>query len=129
MRTVRATRDERGQTTVEFALLLPLVFVILAGLLEAGFLFADNLRVMAAAREAARAAVVTSDEGAIEDAAKLSGLDGLEIEVSPEPALRVQGEPIVVRVRYEPSGHIPLVGELAGAVSLDATARMRIERP
>lgn len=129
MRTGRRSLGEDGQTTVEFALLLPLVVVLLAGLGEAGLLFADNLRVMAAAREGARAAAVTSDEDAIREAAELSGLEDLTIETSPAPAERVQGGTVTTRVTFQPQGHIPLVGSLSRSLELTATARMRIERP
>ena len=53
----RGHRD-RGQATVEFALVLPLLVVLLAGLVWVGNLMITQVRVENAAREGARAAAV-----------------------------------------------------------------------
>ena len=120
---------EGGQATVEFALLLPFVLLLLAALVEFGLLIADHNRVAAAAREAARAAAVTGDAVLIEEAAEFSGLSGVTVTVSPAPELRTQGEPVEVTVTYEPEGHLPIAGPLVGSARLSAAAAMRIEQP
>jgi Flp pilus assembly protein TadG len=51
-------RRERGQATVELALILPVVALILAALVQTGMVVVDHVRLWHAAREAARAAVV-----------------------------------------------------------------------
>jgi Flp pilus assembly protein TadG len=122
-------RVERGQATVEFAFLLPLVALVLAGLFEVAMLMSDHARVQYAAREATRTAAVDPDPENIEEAARRSRLEGLEVTVSPKEQLRVQGEPVTVRISYEPVGRLPMVGYLAERVTLTSVARMRIERP
>ena len=66
MKTLRTTglkRDERGQALVEFALILPIILLLVVGMLE--FARAWNLhQVMTdAAREGARRAVIGGHEG------------------------------------------------------------------
>lgn len=121
--------DERGQSTVELALLLPLIAAVLGALVELGLLFADRARLMHAAREAARVAVVDADPGAVRAAAEATGLNGLEMSVTPAPSNRRQGDPLTVDLRYHPEGRIPLVGELFERLELQASATMRVEVP
>jgi uncharacterized membrane protein len=120
---------ENGQATVELALCLPLVALLLAAVVEVGLLAVDRNRLWHSAREAARAAAVSSDRELAQEAAAASGLEGLTVEVEPEPHLRVRGEPATVTVTFEPEGHVPLVGGLVTGLELRATATMRIEQP
>lgn len=50
--------NRRGQGVVEFALLVPVLLLILLGIIELGWLMNVNLQVSNAAREGARAAAV-----------------------------------------------------------------------
>ncbi len=102
---------------------------LLAGVLEVGFLVGDYVTLWHAAREAARAAVVDPDPAAARKAVDRVGLDGVEVLVRPGAAYRVQGRPLRVWLGYSPSGHVPLVGELASALEFRAHASMRIEQP
>ncbi|MBW1991115.1 MAG: pilus assembly protein [Deltaproteobacteria bacterium] len=54
----RRQARERGVVTVEFALLLPLIVLILVGLVEAGHLWHLQHTITNASREGARAAIV-----------------------------------------------------------------------
>lgn len=120
---------DRGQSTVELALSLPALALLLALVVEVGLLAGDQVRVWHAAREAARVAVVDADKEAIVEAAARAGLDDLEVSVDPETTFRVQGEPMEVTVTYSPDGHVPVIGLLFSGLSLRATAVMRIEEP
>ncbi|MGH2735612.1 MAG: TadE/TadG family type IV pilus assembly protein [Actinomycetota bacterium] len=123
------TIDQSGQATLELALCLPLLALVLAALVEVGLLVADQARLWHAAREAARVGVVDSNEDRIEAAAERVGLSPLAVEVSPGPADRGPGEPLTVRLTYRPDGRVPLIGELAERSALRAEATMRIELP
>ena len=50
----RQAKSDRGAAMVEFALVLPLLVVMLIGVIEFGWLFAQNLNVRHGAREGAR---------------------------------------------------------------------------
>jgi hypothetical protein len=116
---------ERGQSTVEFALVLPLVVLLLLVLLQAGLLLRDQLLVSSAAREAAREAVVSPDRGRIERAAGRAA-PGLKLGVEVDRGPR-RGDPVTVRVTGAPTA-IPLVGGVVKGVSLEASATMRVEQ-
>jgi hypothetical protein len=89
----------------------------------------DQLRLWHAAREAARTAVVNADEHDIRTAAERSGLDDLEVSVSPDNVHRIFGDPLSVDIAYSPDGTVPLIGDLFEGLTLEARATMRIERP
>lgn len=57
----RRQRRTRGQSLVEFALVLPIFFLILAGIMDFGFLLYSRMTVINAAREGARVGITYSD--------------------------------------------------------------------
>jgi Flp pilus assembly pilin Flp len=121
-------RRERGQATVELALILPVVALILAALVQTGMVVVDHVRLWHAAREAARAAVVDAAPHVAATAVKNAGFDEVDVEVSPAPALRKRGAPLTVSLVYRPRT-IPLVGVLFRRLEIAAEATMQIERP
>jgi hypothetical protein len=106
-----------------------MLVVVVAALVEVAMLGFDQLRLWHAAREAARTAVVNADEHDIRSAAERSGLDGLELSVSPDTPRRTFGAPLSVHVTYSPEGTVPVIGSLFEGLTLEARATMRIERP
>lgn len=74
------TSDERGQTLVEFAALLPVLCLLLFGIIQFGVVFHDYLTVTDASRVGARKAAVSrfvGDTGAGAETAALNAADGL----------------------------------------------------
>ncbi len=57
----KKVKSEEGQALLEFALVLPLILIILCGILDFGWLFYNQLNVDNSAREAARAVCVDCD--------------------------------------------------------------------
>ena len=77
---LRRTRDEDGAALVEFAVVAILLFTILFGIIEYGFVFATNLDTRHGAREAARLAAVnfgTNQEIADETCARMDFADAV----------------------------------------------------
>jgi Flp pilus assembly protein TadG len=124
-----ALAGETGQATVELALCLPVVALLLAALLQVGLIVSDQTRLWHAAGEAVREAVVDPDPGRIAQAARRSGLAPLSLSVRPLAAYRSQGGSVTVAVGYSPHAIVPLLGPLVRAIRLHATATMRIEQP
>jgi hypothetical protein len=118
-----------GQATVELALALPILALLLAGVVEVGLLVGDQARLWHAARDAARVAVVDPDEVDIRSAAEEGGLRPVELKISPAPDLRRQGDPLTVSLAYSPAARVPVFGVLLDRVRLEARATMRIEQP
>ncbi|MBA2311477.1 MAG: pilus assembly protein [Actinobacteria bacterium] len=125
----RPAGAQAGQATVELALCLPLVALVLAAVVEVCLIAGDQARLWHAAREAARIAVVDPDHQDVEEAARGSGLDSVEVSIRPEPAYRTQGSPLTVELAYQPASRVPLLGQLVGLVKLESRATMRIEQP
>jgi Flp pilus assembly protein TadG len=55
-----ARRDDRGAAAVEFALILPLLVMLIVGMIQFGFVFNAYITVTHAAREGARMAAVNA---------------------------------------------------------------------
>jgi Flp pilus assembly protein TadG len=114
----------RGQATVEFALVLPVVVMALMAVLQVAFVVRDHVQVVHAAREGARAASVDPDPGAAVRAAHRT-LPRADVSVGARPAI---GEPITVTVVYVSKTDLPLVGALFPDPTLEARVVMRVEK-
>lgn len=122
----RRTRpvDEAAQTTAELALVLPLFVVLGLTLVQAGLVVQDQLVLVHAAREAARAASVDPDPAAPRAAAE-AVLPGALVRAGTRPPA---GSPIAVEVVYRSPTAVPVVGPLLPDPRLSARAVMRVER-
>jgi hypothetical protein len=110
---------------VELALALPLVFVVLLAAVQVLLVGRDQLAVVHAAREGARAAAVAADvtgEGT-RAATAASGLDTDRLSI----AVHDDGDRVTVVVRYTAPTNVPLVGALVGDVVVTGRATMRAE--
>ena len=126
-------RGERGQATVEFAFVLPLLVLALLAVVQVGLVVRDQLGVVHAAREAARAASVDPDPGRAVRAAHRT-LPGADVDVGDRPegrrrdqrhrALHVGHRPPARRGAVPRSRPARDVGHAGGAV----TGRERAER-
>jgi Flp pilus assembly protein TadG len=122
-------RSQAGSSTVEFALVLPLLFVVTLGLIQVALVARDQLLVEAAARAGARAAAVEVDDAAVVGAA-LRAAPTLDPATTTVTTTREggRGDPVTVEVRFDDPIRVPFVGWLVGdVVSLRATAVMSQE--
>ncbi len=124
VRRVVRSRDGRGQATVEFALVLPLVLLTVMVVLQVALVVRDQVAVVHAAREAARAASVDRDPDAAAVAARRT-LGEADVELRRPSEV---GETLTVEVRYRSVTNVPLVGPLLPDPELSARAVMRVER-
>jgi len=118
-----------GQATVELALALPLVMTLLLLIVQVALVGRDQVLVVHAAREAARAAAVQPNgdrAGPAAAAAAAGPLDPSRLDVDVADA---DGTASSVRahVRYRARTEVPLIGLLLPDVTLEATAVMRRE--
>lgn len=119
----------RGSAVVEFALVLPLVLVVVLALVQVGLFVRDRLLVEAAARAGARAAALQADPGEVTRSA-LAAAPGLDPALAAVEVGRagVRGDPVTVTVTYDDPVRVPLVGWLVGtSVTMHATAVERQE--
>jgi Flp pilus assembly protein TadG len=126
---VRGRRRDDGSVVVEFALLLPILFLVLLAAVQVGLLARDQLLLTQASRAGAREAAVTLDDAAIRDAA-LSAAPGLDPARLAVGVVRegTQGDPVTVEVRYEAPVAVALAGWLLPtSIELRGSATMRQE--
>lgn len=134
----------RGQALVEFALILPILVLLLVGLFDVGrAVFAYNT-VANAAREAARLAVVDQTVLTISG---LAAQRGVSLGLDPSSDVAVDfltsaladaapcnGSPVPpgciaeVTVSYAYTPATPIIGNFIGSLTLSSTARMPVER-
>ena len=120
-------RLERGQATVELALVLTVVVLLLMILIQAALVAKDQLLVQHAAREAARSAVVDPDAAVARRAAEgASNLDRHRLTVSLSGGGE-RGDRTTARVSYRSPTDVPLVGRLIGDVTVSGSVTMRVE--
>lgn len=126
---------ERGQSMVEFTIVLLPLLVILFGIIELGLVMFDKVTVVHDAREAARLAAVNDPSGhtILGDAPAGSTLT-FTCQTDPasgnaQGAYNV-GDKIIAHVTYVHSFVTPLIGDLfGGTVDLSSNATMTLEGP
>jgi Flp pilus assembly protein TadG len=123
----RGRNDDGGQATVEAALVLPVVVLLLLAVVQVGLVVRAQILVIHTAREAARAAAVNPDP----DAARTAADDASTLEAS---RLHVAvtgrngtGSRVRVDVTYTMPTDVPIVGALLGDLELHGEATMRVE--
>ena len=124
-------RGNRGQSLVEFALMLPILLIILAGALDLGRLYYAHVAVTDAAAEGvAYAAIAPDDSDEVFNRAQFAsgGLvelerDQVQITCASCPNPR-SGDPIAVTVSYEFGLGTPFLNAIVpgGVLMLGATA-------
>jgi Flp pilus assembly protein TadG len=137
--------DERGASAVEFALVVPILLMLVFGIIDFGLMIRANTVLANAAREGARNGSISHSEDVIEDTveASLSGIDPDEVEVTvacktPAPEVDCTGSfddavesggKVVVTLEYR-YGWVTPVAALVGlgdGVDLAKTVEMRVE--
>ncbi len=112
-----------GQATVELALALPVLVMLLLAAVQVTLVVRDQLAVVHAAREAARAAAVSTDASGdgIAAAHQAVALDDLDVSIAAD------GTTVRATVRHVVHTDVPLIGALVPDVEVSATATMRVE--
>jgi len=118
--------SERGAAAVEFALVLPILVLILFGVIEFGGVYNAQLMVTGAAREAARSMAL---DGVVADAQAVAldaavGIDPADLDVEVSPATCSTGTDVTVTVRYDRPF---LTGLFGASVELTGLATRRCQ--
>ena len=122
------SRDDGGQATVELALVFPVVVLLLLLLVQVGVLGRDQVLVIHAAREGARAAAVADADADVAELAALAaaGLPLRRPDVITTPPT-TKHHFVRVQVHYTDPTDVPVVGRLLGDVELWGSVSMRLE--
>ena len=131
------TKKERGAALVEFAMVMPLLLVLVFGIMESGWLFAQLTETRNAAREGARLAVVdfgTASEIALEtcNRATLSSNGATVFVATSGDTSDPIGDPtasVTVTIQNTYSSITGFLDPIFDGASLNADVTMRVERP
>ena len=125
-------RCERGSISVEFALVLPLVLIVILAIVQTGVTMRAHLMVAQAAREGARQATTATSDAEIVRAANLAAGgaagDGLIVSwATPEGGQA--GCPVAVSAETKVPCMFPLLSAVwPHAFNAKATTTMRLEK-
>jgi Flp pilus assembly protein TadG len=145
MEIVRKLRGEKGVSAVEFAIVLPLLVLLVFGTIEFGVLLYDQAVITNASREGARAGIVFSDPrmsdgmiaGTVSDYCSdhlitfddSSGITTTVAPAWPGRATSSSGELLRVTVQYHYDFLVvpAFIADLTGGIDLTAETAMRME--
>jgi Flp pilus assembly protein TadG len=134
MEQLRRRDSIRGQAMVEFALILPILLILLLGILDFGRAVVAYNSVSNAARSAVRVAIVDQNPDVVEAAAEREavGLNPLTVEFDPNVT---DDDPCIetvcrtsVEVTYEYVPATPIFSNLVGQITVSSNAELPIER-
>lgn len=128
----RLRQGEHGQALVEMALVLPLFFLLLFGVIEMGRIGYAYITVSNVAREGGRIATIGGNDSvintSIKDAAVSLDPASLTITINPPESQRHSGEAVTVKVTYPVHLIIPLISNvIPNPVVVSSTIIMRLE--
>jgi TadE-like protein len=116
-------KNEKGQSLVEYAFVLPLLLLLIFGIVDFGRYFHAALTVDHAGREAARAASV----GKI-DVVTVALQNGASIGLaSGHVQYKKSSDEATVRIVYPVTFITPVIGAMVGTIQVDDSTTMRIE--
>ncbi|WHY87708.1 TadE/TadG family type IV pilus assembly protein [Neobacillus novalis] len=124
-------RDERGQSMVETALLLPIFLLILIGILDFGRVTYSYAHLHMAAEESVRLGGLGEKDPAISTFARkyvhLGDPAKLQVEITPKDTLRHSGDYVTVKLSYPFQFYTPFISKLFPskfAIASDSTIRV-----
>jgi hypothetical protein len=135
------SHGRRGQTLVEFAVILPVLVLVLMGIFDFGrAIYAFNT-ISNASREAVRLGIVDQNVTLVEnralDHAPSLGLTAGDVDIvfrQPNGSAAVCAAPIAIAcdvevvVRYRYQAATPLIGNIVGVINMSSTSRQPVER-
>ena len=119
----RPVRDASGATMVEFALILPILLLLVIGIIQFGIAYNVQISLTGAAREGARVMAIQNDSGAARTATVNAAALNPDpaVTVSPDPCTR--GQEVTVTASRAVQINVPFFGN--PTVNLEGVGVMR----
>lgn len=132
-------RSERGAALVEFAVVMPLLILLLFGIMEAGWFFAQQVEVRNAAREGARIAAVSAPDITGDGAFTLTDViartcDTLDlssgsVQITTTASGAEVGDTATIQVTSTYDSLTSLLDPIFGGLTIDTDVEFRLEQP
>lgn len=133
-------KNNRGQGLVEFALILPILLILILGIMQFGFIFNGQITLNSAARDGARLAVVNTDDELVKNRVEEIAV-ALFLDVDREDDIYIDREVGDGKLNVKVDGRVGVIMPFIGiakilgmgeifegdSVSLSANSTMRIE--
>jgi len=125
-------RNEKGQSLIEFSIILPLLLLLLMGIFEFGLMLNSYLTIHNSAREGARLGIVSASDSEINELitniSPTLDTENLIVNITPSEGSRKSGGTLTVELIYNYQVTIPIISNiLSGVVVLKGQTSMRIE--
>jgi Flp pilus assembly protein TadG len=125
-------RDERGQSLVEMALILPVFLLLLVGILDFGRMMYSYAHLHMAAQETVRIGGLGKNDSEItafaNDYVQLAEGEHLTINITPGDTVRDSGDYVTVTLQYPFAFFTPFVSSLfSSSLSIKAESTIRVE--
>jgi hypothetical protein len=122
---VKRSNTDAGQATVEVALAVPLLVIMMLFGVQIALVIRDQIATIAAAREAARAVVVADGKPGVADAAvaRTAALNPSRRSVK----VSITGGLVTATVTYRSPTDLPLVGIFIPDITVHSAATMALE--
>ncbi len=129
---MRRLLNKKGQALVEFALMIPVLLLIVVGIMEFALILSNQMILENASRECARYAVLGASDSQIQDylgqlTSSLNGPDAVGT-ITPKLSSRIKGIAVTIKVTYDYPMMTPIIGNLLGNdIKLTSVTTMRME--
>ncbi len=124
-------KEQKGQSLVEFALLLPLLLLLICGIVDMGRLLFAFVSLNMTAQEAVRLGGLGKDDEEIISYARnhvrVGDASEMEVDISPGQSTRKSGGNITVTLTYSLPLVTPLMTQIIPDPVLSANSTIRVE--
>ena len=129
---MNSIKNQKGQSLVEFAIILPIILLLLMGIVEFGIMLNSYLTIQNVAREGARLGIVGGSDLEINTLIKsispnLTPAD-ITVNIVPVEGSRKSGDTLKVSITYNYHMTVPIISALFNnVIVLKAQSSMRLE--
>lgn len=124
-------REEKGQSMTEFALLVPLLLLLICGIIDVGRMMYGYLHLNMAAQETVRKGGIGRTDAEMTAFAKsyvrLGSSTNLKITISPAQTNRKSGDYVTVKLEAPMPFLTPLISKILPSPVITADSTIRVE--
>jgi Flp pilus assembly protein TadG len=124
-------REQKGQSLVEFALVLPLILLLICGIVDLGRLLFAYSSLNMTAQESVRLGGLGKTDAEIRDYAinhvSIGKLDASGVKIEPKESTRKSGQDVKVTLSYSLPFITPIMSKIIPAPVLSANSTIRVE--